>query len=127
VFSLAFLTNSSLFLPRHFIVTLEIVLIKLTTMRSAIANGLRNSTLFYVLSIAAAVVVHAMLGWENKSFIPKSAIVMIFVCLIALPWALLNVSNLIYPVKRFRNAGELIAHVIFLGVIVIFLNFARWR
>lgn len=91
-------------------------------MRTAITNGLRNSTLFYMLSIAVAIAVHAVIGWENRSLIPKSAIVLIFVVLVALPWVLLNVSNLACPVRRFRNAGELLAHTIFLTTIALFLR-----
>jgi hypothetical protein len=91
-------------------------------MRAAIANGFKNSILFYTLSIAATIAVHIFIGWENRSLFPKSAIVMIFVVLVAIPWALLNISNLGCPIKRFRNAGELIAHVIFLAMVAVSLR-----
>jgi glucose dehydrogenase len=95
-------------------------------MRSAIVNGLKNSILFYALSIGVTIAVHIIIGWENKSLFPKSAIVMIFGVLVAIPWAFLNISNLLCPIKRFRNAGELMAHVIFLGTLMVILrqNFA---
>ena len=91
-------------------------------MRAAITNGLKNSILFYALSITITIAVHVVIGWQNKVFLPKSAIVIIFVALVAIPWALLNISNLICPIKRFRNAGELIAHIIFLGIISVLLK-----
>ena len=91
-------------------------------MRAAITSGLKNSILFYAFSVGIMAAVHVVIGWENKALLPKSAIVMIFVALVAIPWALLNISNLICPVRRFRNAGELIVHAIFLGVLSMFLK-----
>jgi hypothetical protein len=91
-------------------------------MRTAITNGLKNSILFYALGIAVTMAVHIMIGWENKSLFPKSAIVIIFVVLVAIPWALLNISNLICPIKRFRNVGELMAHLIFFATVAVILR-----
>ena len=79
---------------------------------------IRGIISFYMIGFVVAGLFHAKWGWENQSLWPKAYLIILMILLIALPWTILNISNLICPIKRSRNLAELIVHVIFFSLII---------
>lgn len=82
-------------------------------------KGIRRVVRYYAFGLIVALIVHFLIGWENKLFMPRSFIVVILLALIALPWAFLNMLNLLFPRSRPQNLAELLTHGIFLLLIVV--------
>ncbi len=83
-------------------------------MAAGFRKGLISVSIYYLTGSFITVLIHLMLGWEMKVLMPPSFMVIILLSLIALPWAFLNISNLLCPVKRPQNLGELLMHSVFL-------------
>lgn len=101
---------SGIFLARHLLGTCRCWLMKQTS---------RRVIVYYLVGIFTASLIHISITWERKYLMPNSYIVVIMFGLAALPWAALNLLNLLCPVKRRQNLGELIAHWVFLFLIVL--------
>ena len=80
-------------------------------------RGIQRVLVYYASACLAAVVIHIAVGWERKVLMPGSFLVMILFGLAALPWAFLNITNLLCPYKRHQNVSELITHLVFLFLI----------
>lgn len=85
-------------------------------------KGIRRVLIYYAFGLIVALIVHLLIGWENELFMPRSFLVIILLGLTALPWACLNILNLIFPQKRPQNLAELLTHAIFLLIFVVALR-----
>lgn len=82
-------------------------------------KGIRRVIVYYASACLAALFIHTAIGWEHRALMPRSFLVMILFGLAALPWAFLNISNLLCPQKRHQNVSELITHLVFLFFILV--------
>lgn len=85
--------------------------------RSMCVKGIRRVSIYYASAFLAALVIHFAVGWEHRILMPRSFLVIILFGLGALPWAFLNISNLLCPHKRPQNVSELMTHMFFLSLI----------
>ncbi|MEX2235412.1 MAG: hypothetical protein WD824_24835 [Cyclobacteriaceae bacterium] len=72
---------------------------------------------YYVTGLICMLIIHLIIGWENRVLMPRSFLVIILIGLCALPWVGLNITNLFCPVKPPQNLNELFIHGIFLLLI----------
>ena len=82
-------------------------------------KGIRRVIVYYASACLSALFIHIAIGWEHRVLMPRSFLVLILFGLAALPWAFLNISNLLCPQKRHQNVFELITHLVFLLFIFI--------
>lgn len=80
-------------------------------------KGIQRVSIYYASALLVALVIHIAIGWEHRVLMPRSFLVIILFGLGALPWAFLNISNLLCPHKRHQNVCELITHIFFLFLI----------
>ncbi|MEX1239558.1 MAG: hypothetical protein WEB30_07570 [Cyclobacteriaceae bacterium] len=73
--------------------------------------------MYYLTGFFIALIIHVIIGWEYKVLMPRSFAVIILLALAGLPWAFLNISNLLCPLKRPQNLAELVSHIFFLLLI----------
>lgn len=79
-------------------------------MVSSYKKGLKRVLVYYFLGIIVMVVVHQITGWQNKTVMPRSMLIPVFLLMIGLPWSLLNVLGLACPAKKYQNSAELLIH-----------------
>lgn len=83
-----------------------------------VVRAIRGILLYYVSGFIITFLVHLLVGWEIKALMPRSIVVMLLFILGALPWFFLNLINLLVPCKRVRSIQELLAHSVFLSVML---------
>lgn len=79
--------------------------------------------MYYAGGLLLSFIVHLWLGWEHKFLPPVSTAVFLLVLVAGLPWAVLNLMNLILSKFCPRQTGELLAH----GIILILAGIALWQ
>jgi hypothetical protein len=67
--------------------------------------------LFYICGLVATFVFHLLVGWENIYAPPLSTLVGMFLMIIGLLWAILNLSSLYNVACRSQTLGELTVHL----------------
>jgi hypothetical protein len=70
-------------------------------------KGLKRVLLFYIIGIM-------VVGWNSTYAPPLSVIVMIFLFIVGMLWAMLNLASLLDPRGQLQSLGELTVHVIVL-------------
>jgi hypothetical protein len=89
-------------------------------MISAYKRGLKRTSIYYCSGVLLCLGIQLATGETNFSLVPRSILVIVVMLLIALPWTILNFTNLGCPVKRPQNLGELVIHGL------IFILAASW-
>jgi hypothetical protein len=77
-------------------------------------KGLRRVLLFYSLGSVATTIFHFVVGWENAYAPPGSAVLFVFLFVIGILWAVLNLTSLLDARGRIQSLGELTVHIIVL-------------
>lgn len=88
-------------------------------------KGVRRALIYYATGISVTVIAHLIAGWENKVLMPPSFVCIIFLSMISLPWACLNITDLNCSRKRPQSLGELFMHLLFFCFLAGFIVYIR--
>jgi hypothetical protein len=74
-------------------------------------KGLKRVLLFYIIGIM-------VVGWNNTYAPLLSVIVLIFLFIVGMLWAVLNLASLLDPRGQLQSMGELTVHIVVLLISV---------
>lgn len=72
---------------------------------------------YYLTVIVLSLAVHAVLPSDDNVLMPRAVAFTVIAVLTALPWAFLNVVNLLYAPNSRRDLSELMTHFFFLAIL----------
>jgi hypothetical protein len=80
--------------------------------RQAFKRGIKRAIIYYLAGSMLICILHLLVGWDYKYAPPLSFVFLVFLLIIGLLWAVLNITSLPDSRTRPQTLGELTVHVI---------------
>jgi hypothetical protein len=87
-----------------------------TSPYSRYRKGVKKVALFYIIGTVMTLIFHVIVGWENAYAPPISVVALMFLFIVGMLWAALDLTCLLDARSRPQSLGELTIHAIVLSV-----------
>src|SRR5687768_9564745 len=84
-------------------------------------KGLKTGLIVYGIGIALTILTHMVFGWDYPHAPPTSFIIVVALLILGAIRFVKNASNIYFDREKERSKGEILVHVIVLGLFLLFI------